>query len=409
MTSWHNEKREKKQSPGRKMILRKQLILGIALVMLLVSSCSLTGGQLQTDNEGASSRALPAEQPESTQRSQMTTPNIVSTKNPSPWGVALDEERGFVWVAEPGCEPQPTCATVFPSKIGKFSLADGSWIKDYPQPTQYSSPLFVAVNPSDGNVWFTQPNSDAIGEFDTDDEIFHQWKVTKGSAPYDLVFDKNGNIWFTEMISNSIGFLNTKTHKIVEIPTPTTGSQPYGITRDPKGNIWFAENGKGIAQIGTFTPTTSGKISIKEFPIDTTLQSRPHLIAAAPDGRIWFTEGFQGNVSVFDPRTETTSHFKVASACRRPPDNCTHTSGIEVDKQGNVWFSDSLNATVGTLIPSKGIVKIQPLSDPNAHPHDGLAVQSNGTVWFTEQYGSLVKGDPVQGPALVMWPKGTLK
>ncbi|GHO98231.1 hypothetical protein KSF_082790 [Reticulibacter mediterranei] len=104
----------------------------------------------------------------------------------------------------------------------------------------------------------------------------------------------------------------------------------------------------------------------------------------------------------------TTQHLKVAAPCRRPPDTCTHISGIAIDPHGNVWFTDSLNATVGYLTPSKGVVKIQPLNDPNAHPHDGLVVQSNGTVWFTTQYGSQIPSDPVLGPVLVMWPIGTL-
>ncbi len=394
--------------------MHKQLVCGMVIVVFLMSglsACGLTNDQQQANGGGqtASQRAVPAEQPESTRRMQSTAPVQASTKNPSPWGVALDEQRGFVWVAEPGCEPQPTCQTAFATKIGKFSMADGSWIKDFSEPAQYSSPLFVAVNPRDGNVWFTQPNSNAIGELLPDEDIFQQWKTTTGSAPYDLIFDNNGNLWFTEMGSNSIGFLNTKTHQVVETATPTAGSQPYGITKDAKGNLWFTENGQGVARIGTFTPTANGTISIREFPIDSTLLSRPHLITVAPNGHIWFTEGFMGNISEFDPATQNVTHYKVATTCRRPPDNCTHTSGIAADRQGNIWFSDSLNATVGCYFPSKGIAKIQPLSDPNAHPHDGLAIQSNGTLWFTEQYGSLVKGDPVQGPALVMWPGGTIR
>ncbi len=394
--------------------MHKQLICGMVLVMLLMnglSACGLTNAQQQASggDQTASQRILPAEQPQSTRRMQSTAPVQTSTRNPSPWGIALDEQRGFVWVAEPGCEPQPTCQTAFAAKIGKFSMADGSWLKDFSEPQQYSSPLFVAVNPRDGNVWFTQPNSDAIGELLPDDNRFQQWKTAAGSGPYNLVFDNNGNLWFTEIASNRIGFLNTKTHKVVETPTPTAGSQPYGITKDYKGNIWFTENGKDVARIGTFTPTADGTISIQEFPIDATLLSRPHLITATPNGHIWFTEGFMGNLTDFDPATQNVQHYKVATTCRRPPDNCTHTSGIASDKQGNIYFSDSLNATVGCYIPSKGIAKIQPLIDPNAHPHDGLALQSNGTLWFTEQYGSLIKGDPVQGPALIMWPNGTLK
>lgn len=392
--------------------LSKKYISSILLVLLfltnMLTACS--SGNNGNNGDMASSRVLPAEQAESTLRAQSSSAVQVSTRNSGPWGVALDEARGFVWVAEPGCDPKPPCPSAFPTKITKFGMADAGYIQDYAEPdNKYSNPFFLAVNPSNGHVFFSEPNSDAIGELDPDTPRFQQWHTTAGSTPYDLLIDKNGNIWFTEYNSASIGFLNPKTGTVVETPTPTAGSEPYGITLDPKGNIWFAENGKGVAQIGMFTPTANGHISIKEFPIDATQRSQPHLIAAAPNGHIWFTEGFLGNITEFDPATGTPTHYKVATACRRPPDNCTHMSGIAVDKQGNVWFSDSLNATVGYYIPSKHMANIQPLSDKNAHPHDGLAIQSNGTVWFTEQFGSLIKGDPVQGPALVMWPKGTLK
>ncbi len=385
-------------------------ILSLLLLLLpgVLAACS-TPGDGQGGDQLASSRVLPAEQDESQKRAQASSPVQVSTRNNGPWGIALDEARGFVWVAEPGCDPKPPCPSAFPTKITKFAMADASYIQDFPEPDgKYSSPFFLAVNPSDGHVFFTQPDSDAIGMLSPDDNRFQQWKTTTGSTPYDLLIDKNGNIWFTEWTASSIGFLNPKTGKIVETPTPTANANLYGITLDAKGNVWFAENRKGVAQIGMFTPTTDGNITIKEFLIDGTLRSQPHLLAAAPNGHIWITEGFLGNLTEFDPATDTPTHYKVASACRRPPDNCTHISGISIDKDGNIWFSDSLNATVGYFVPSKQIAKIQPLTDSNAHPHDGLAVQSNGTVWFTEQFGSLLPGE-LQGPALVMWPKGTLK
>lgn len=392
----------------RPLIQRINLLVAGLVAALLVGSlvAVLTlVHHTQTDTAGTPRSVLP-QPPSRPQPAQSKTAQIVSTRSNGPWGIALDETRGFVYVAAPGCDPTPPCATAFPTKIGQHSLADGHFIRQFVQPEGYSNPFFVAVNPTDGHVWFTEPNSAAIGELNPNKGTWAQYKVMKGSVPYDLVMDKNGNIWFTEFHSNSIGFLNTKTHKIVETPTPTANSNPYGITKDNKGNIWFTENGHGISRIGMFTPGTSGKISIKEFSIDASRHVQPHLITAAPNGHIWFSEGFLGSIGELAPANGSVTHHKVAIACRRAT-NCTHISGIAADPQGNIWFTDSLNATVGYYIP-KGIEITQGLHDPNSHPHDGLVVQSNGTVWFTEQFGSMMKGDPVQGPALVMWPAGTL-
>ncbi len=401
--------------------MNKKVTVSVLFVLIIIvnsfSACTAFDASQQADsgNQFIASRILPAEQPESTQRMQTTKIQLTATKT-NPWGITLDEARGFVWVAEPGCEMSPTCPTTFATFIGKYALSDGSSIANFPEPpsapngTKYSSPLFVAVNHSNGHVWFTEPNSDAIGELDPDTGAWYNYTagITPGSAPYDLVFDKNGNIWFTELNGNTIGFLNTKTHTIVETPTPTAGSNPYGITTDAKGNIWFAENGKGIAKIATFTPTTTGNINITEYLIDPVLITRPHLITVDPHGSVWFSDGFSGNISRFDPPTQAVTHFKVATQCRQV-NNCTHISGIAADGQGHIWFTDSLNATVGYFDPVNNIEKVQPIRDPNAHPHDGLAIQSNGAAWFTEQYGSQLKGDPVLGPVLVLWPKGTLK
>jgi virginiamycin B lyase len=398
---------------------RKMTVITLLVLIILAnnfSACTALNTSQPTDSgdQVIDSRILPAEQSESTQRMQSTQTELTPTKT-NPWGIALDEARGFVWVAEPGCEMSPTCPNTVATYIGKYALSDGSAIANFPEPDQasgakYSSPLFVAVNHSNGHVWFTEPDSNAIGELDPDTGAWYNYArgMTPGSAPYDLVFDKNGNIWFTEFNGNNIGFLNTKTHTIVETPMPTAGSNPYGITVDARGHIWLAENGQGASKIATFTPTTTGNISITEYLIDPVLITRPHLITVDPHGTVWFSDGFTGNISEFDPATQVVTHFKVATQCRRV-NNCTHISGIMADGQGHIWFTDSLNATVGYFDPVNSIEKIQPIRDPNAHPHDGLVIQSNGTAWFTEQYGSQLRGDPVLGPVLVMWPKGVLK
>ncbi len=298
-----------------------------------------------------------------------------------PWATTFDYTNGFVWVAEPGCEPLPKCPSKFPGILGQYALSDGSFIRDHVEPSGYTSPLFAVVD-TKGDIWFTEPTSDAVGEFNPSNNDWKQWAVKSGSAPYDLLLDTHGNLWFTEFAGNAIGFLNTQTHTVVETTVPTTGSDPYGMTLDPKGNIWFAENGKGVNQIGSFTPTLSGQVKILEDAIDGT---RPHLITADETGNIWFSEGFDGDIGEFIPTSGENRIFRVyTGSCSLTSCAGSHISGIRADSKGTIWFTDSLSQHLGYYVPTTGQLVVQTLR-MNSHPHDGLSLDKYGRVWCTEQ------------------------
>jgi virginiamycin B lyase len=303
----------------------------------------------------------------------------------NPWGLALDAQ-GHTWVAEPGCDVSPICTKTFPGVIGEYNRANASLIQNFVEPPNFSSPVFLAIDKR-GSIWFTETNSNAIGLLVPGKKpAWKQWGVpTRNAIPYDLVLDNNGNIWFSEFGANKIGFFNTATFKFTETPIPTAGSSPYGITRAPNGSIWFAEN--AIAKIGAFTPTVTGKITIAEYAIPT---AHPHLITADAVGNIWYSEGFSGVVGEFIPGKKLAKQFFVARSFCTPKSPCSgiHISGIAVDKAGKIWFDDSLSHHVGYLNPVTGAVKTLLLKSPNAHPHDGLGVDTANNVWFTEVFDS---------------------
>lgn len=304
----------------------------------------------------------------------------------NPWGVTLDG-NGHIWVAEPGCDVSPSCATAFSSYIGEYLLSDGSLVKNYAEPANFSSPVFI-VKDKKGRLWFTETNSNAIGMLrpGTTPPTWKQWSVPTAKAiPYDLTLDNNGNIWFSEFSANKIGFFNTTTYAFVETSIPSAGASPYGITKAPNGDIWFAEN--ALAKIGSFTPTTTGHITIAEHTINT---SSPHLITADKYGNIWYSQGFSGVIGEYIPSTGVHKDFQVSTGICPNPNNCpgTHISGISTDGKGMVWFDDSLDARVGYLNPQTGVFKAIRLTNTSAHPHDGLIVDGRNNVWFTELYAS---------------------
>jgi len=391
------------------MATNKRTVIGIVLVLIAVALLGV-GAFLLYGSFSASSQTAPPgvasptpyvvhrseEVPLSTHRALSFVESQKATSL-LPWGIALDARHGFVWVAEPGCEPKPNCKSSTQGLLGQYALSDGNPLQNFNEPNGYSSPLFVAVDKA-GNVWFTEPDTDAIGEFNTQNQTWSQWPLKKGSEPFDLLFDKQGNLWFTEFGTSSIGFLNTSTHVVVETPIPTPNSNPYGIALDPAGTIWFSENALGVDQLGSFTPTPSGTIKIAEYAVGT---QRPHLIATDQAGNIWYSGGFNGDIGEFNPRSGTNTLFAVFRGTCILPATCTgtHISGIDVDGKGNVWFTDSLSQRVGYLIPSTGQVVARTIHTSNSHPYDGLLVDSSERVWFTEEFAL----------TLNMWPISAVK
>src|SRR5260370_10854830 len=84
------------------------------------------------------------EVPISSHRALSMVVNQVATTL-TPWGVALDYVHGFVWVAEPGCTPNPTkYPPALQRVLGHSPLPNANFIPHYNEPAGYYSPPFVA-------------------------------------------------------------------------------------------------------------------------------------------------------------------------------------------------------------------------------------------------------------------------
>jgi len=294
----------------------------------------------------------------------------------NPWAITFDT-AGHLWVAEPACDASPVCGTPPPGVIGEYSVASDTLVQNFNPPVNVIyNPVFLVVD-NNGNVWFTDPTHNAIGELVPSTNTWTEWTApTPNAAPYDLLLN-GGNLWFTEIQGNKIGFFNTISHTFVENAIPTVGANPYGITLAPNGHIWFTENGTN--KLGEFNPTSTGTITITEHII---ANPGPHLLTVDSQGNVWFTEGFLGQIGKFNPSTNQDIEYQVSiGVCPTAtpgttPTPCagTHISGIQLDSSGNVWFDDSLDNRVGVLNPStstyQAISLITP-TDANPHPHDG--------------------------------------
>jgi streptogramin lyase len=325
-----------------------------------------------------------------------------------PWGTAIDR-AGNVWFAEPGCDFMPTCpAGTPPGQIGRRDRSSGRFTYYTLPNIPGNQPIFLAFA-SSRHLWFTTPNNSMIGEFDPSTRKFiGQWPVTAGSGPWDLVFSKK-RLWYTEYLASAVGSFDPATHTYQEFQTPTPGSHPYGITAR-RGRVWFTENPTSVDQVGVLDTANGNTIS--EYPIVEPKSGTPHLIVVDANGHPWWTEGWSNTIATLDPAVATPGSCGTTSGtCTGvqrfevpPSTTCgtgTHTSGIAIDRKANrIWLDNSLTGQVGSFTPSTGTFAMTTLIDCG-HPHDGLNVDSDGHVWFDEEFtnelGEMIPPRAVEG------------
>jgi len=308
-----------------------------------------------------------------------------------PWGTAYNG-NGNIWVALPGCDPNPTCNPTPAGDIAVFDPAKPGWKQVINLPSDYAQALFLAFD-KNGNAWFPLPMANSIGRYNIASKQFKRWTVpTANAGPWDLAIDQQGVIWFTEHFTNKIGSFNPTTQHFSEIPTPAGNSQPYGITIDSHDNKWFTENNSSVALIGEYTK----KGSLLEYKIRNTFDNNltPHLITVDHSDNIWWSEGFVGMIArlLVSQAQPGTNHGVTEYAYPQPCHCGTHASGIGVDSRGHVWFDDSLEGIFGYFpVSGTGSFSVFNAPDgPGGHPHDGLMVDPQNRVWFDEEFASKI-------------------
>src|SRR6266487_1251218 len=322
--------------PRRNLYIVSPMIVRIGLAVVSLAASSIMGWMIFVGVHGV---AL------------ASTPTIRETTLPSatPWGVAFDN-TGNVWVAEPGCDMAPVCGPQVGS-IAQYNRQGFTLVHNFTEPSGYSSPLFVKVD-SGGHIWFTEPDTHAIGELTVTNGTpsWQQWSVpTANAEPYDLTIDHAGHIWFTEFGASKVGEFDPSLQQFSEAATPTASSSPYGISGpDPTtGSIWFTESNSAVARIGRFTPPLNGALNtanIAEYVtnVGSVNNDTPHLITFDSVGNVWWTEGFDGNIGqlIINLAVNGTSNGVKDHAV--PLSSCSGSRGVTANGATNTTGQQSL-------------------------------------------------------------------
>lgn len=286
----------------------------------------------------------------------------------------------------------------------------------------HSRPFRITPGP-DGNLWFTNTDSDMVGKITPDGEIT-QYPIGEGKLPYDIVAGRDGNLWFTENLNNKTGAVDTEGRLVHEYFAPGIDARPAGITSAPNGDIWWMNSGSGldpqsevsrltpdgtvtnyelapcacfgigittgpdgflwgVEELGVYqgdSPGTLDRISqdgqsIVRFPIPAppfTEQHLPAWNAPGPDGRVWFTELNQ-RVHQVGAVTHDGTITEYAL-----PGSPSGTGSVTTGVDGRIWVTEPDANRVAVLRPDGSFagsaeVHQQPM---------GITIGPDGNMWF---------------------------
>lgn len=159
---------------------------------------------------------------------------------------------------------------------------------------------------------------------------------------------------------------DTVRHSDWEVPWKGTPRDPSVA---PSGDrIWFV--GQAGNYVAYFTPST-GKFARLEIDDGT----HPHTVNVDRQGNAWYTGNRNGMIGRIDARTLDIKRFPMPDEAARDP----HT--IDFDSNGNLWFSLQNSNMMGRLDPVSGKVDLIPMKTERSRPY-GVVVAPDNTVWF---------------------------
>ena len=276
----------------------------------------------------------------------------------------------------------------------------GAEITEYSLAGDYR-PRGITVD-AGGNIWFTEQMGNRIARLSG--TTIYEWILnTTGSEPWDLTVDKEGNIWLTEYHGQRVARFKDGT--LMELPL-LNGLYPVGIAVDNNPqfqSVWFAVDGGAVnnGEIGrVYYNGTDMKWVIVEYVIPPssggTLR-KPYDVAVSPvDGFVWFTDQGTGDITYFNPWTLMFKEYNLKDLVT----DSYKLWGIAVDKSGYAWAA--LDFTDGTkydricrLNPWSGEVVFYEIPTQGADPR-GLTIDKDGNIWFTESSkGKVARLNPV--------------
>ena len=203
-----------------------------------------------------------------------------------------------------------------------------------------------------------------------------QYKVpTANSQPRAIANGSDGNMWFTEssdVLPAVIGRI-TPAGAVTEFPVNCNFCILADIVQGPAGVLYFTSNNAELGRI-----TTAGMVQAA-IPMPNSSALAGNLASNGND--IWITDFNNNVVWRYAISTGVFTQFV-------PPTPGSVPFDVAVDNAGTVWFTEFGNNAIGRLNSATGTIT----EIPTTSPPRGIAIATDGQVWFTSRFAPQAVG-----------------
>ena len=154
---------------------------------------------------------------------------------------------------------------------------------------------------------------------------------------------------------------------------------------DPSGNVWYTDRSVPN-RIGRVDPRTG---EIKDFPLPDP-KADPHGLTVDKQGHVFWAETVGFHLGWLDPQTGTMTRYPMDATGQAKGRGHTPI----VDSKDNVWFTVIGGDMLGKWDRATGKARVWKVPTPGAAPY-GIALDPEENVWFAEfRRGKIAKFDP---------------
>ena len=349
-----------------------------------------------------------------------------------PAGIALDSS-GKIYVADDGLDGYgPGSVFVYPALGGSTGLLNetptatisGSTTGlTYPEGIALDSSSKIYVADEDAASVFVYPAlGSSIGLLDETPTATISGSDTGLSSPFGIALDSSGNIYVADFFTARVNIFpagsNADAAPIATISGSNTGLQrPAGIALDSKGDVYVVDDGpSGVGPDSVFAyPALGSSTGLLDEPpsaaitaaVTTGLKS-PLGIALDSSGNIYVTDN--GTASVFVYPAGSNANAAPIATISGINTGLSFPAGIALDSSGNIYVADYGAARVfvyPALGSSTGLLNETPTAtisgiNPRLTAPFGIALDSSGNIYVTDEFASIVFVYPALGSSTGM-------